>query len=176
MLSSAVGIDSENGVDVAVISQRFIESLDRSPLGRFAASDRAIYLADVIERSKLVQNSGVNLIDIKESAYDAVEELNDIVDAGNIELSSIYDELFFWWAQFGDIMSSYFVEDMTNDELIKDDFHEGSLTQGMKTLGIIQSHPDKHEYFAVGIWDISLIERFIADGVDSELALDIIAV
>ena len=149
--------------DTRLLSAAYTSRLDRSELGYMAVDAEALALCDVMFR----MNNALH------NAYGTGFYNSELIAADNalearcafigVNSMTIRTEMFYWWKKDGFPVETY-------------NGYNAEIINRLKVLDVIAANPDKHEYFAAGIWDVDLIERFIADGVDPAIALELRAV
>ena len=150
-------------------ARSFIDSLDRSVLGRFAVDEQALYLLHLAElyNTKLdeLQRQGYDhtpdMTLFQNWRSDTHRALSDLV--AHDDRDAVAVELDFWW-----IRSDY-------ENASASSFWGLSSQERERLLLISESPEEMHGYFAAGIWDVPFIERCRADGVDSDLASTVLA-
>jgi len=142
--------------EVVSDSNSFIDSLDRSILGRFAVP------RDVLSEAERAQRSGALAVLPGIASVGGApwwEQMTALRYLGVDGYKAVFAEVAYWWS--------------VSDELLLTDgvMEKGWTFDIVERLRLVVAHPHMHDYFDNGIWDIVLIERCIADGVDAELAL-----
>lgn len=147
--------------DLDNASNDFMDSIDRSILGRFAIPDTELLrLLDMVQRSNIIGR-------LESVSYDyLIDGLYARLSQFNLEREDVRDELFFWWKNGDDEVLKEYV----NKRRANDPSYQG-LSERLNQFDAISTHQDKHDYFEAGVWDIALIERCIADDIDPSLAL-----
>jgi len=141
-------------------SEVFVTSLDRSSLGVFAAP------LDVFAAVEKSRRLAAKYIGDSESAKfrDAVDaEAYNAASKDSLLFLSVSSEVYFWWR----LSKNPIWKRVTNDG-------EGFVFNTMSDLDSVYAHPEMHDYFSAGVWDIAFISRCIADGVDAELAFTLL--
>ena len=138
-------------------SNDFVNGLDRSRLGRFAVPIEALLMIDTLERidKSIVSESPEG----KEFYGERHDRTKYFYSDSKPKMQEILSELFFWWKMHNDPLWAIIPEwDLNLNE------------ESLRLLELYYTHPDMHDFFDAGIWDISFIARCIADGVDVEMA------
>lgn len=145
---------------ITELSKGFIESLDRSALGRFAISHDLLLKADIEYRTNLLADLGYEISDEAYSilGVDPEDEYWELNMADDTRF-----EVQFWWQRDGNNSMQDFISVFRLDErmLFFDKFD------------LIVAHPNMHNYFAVDIWDVDVIKKLIRDDVDAGLAVQL---
>ena len=144
-------------------NENFVGSLQIHRLGRFTHGYDILLIGDLIQRCLMMSAQGI--ASSKEPIFEHIAKLHTAIDGKGTTLENVYGEVFFWWRNSGDDALVDRSMDSTNPH----------LNARISLLTLALNHPDKHDYFAVGITDTVAIARFIADGIDPELALSTIA-
>ena len=158
--------------DALAESRVWFSTLDRSPLGSFAVN------AEVLIATQARERLGVNATDIKrEAAWEVENALVSAMQAANIDGAGysvflpLRAEVMFWWLHCNDDRELVrYVEPQraANTGAV-------SMNELITRLETVYSNPTAHPYFEVGIWELELIERFIAEGVDAAMAAELVA-
>lgn len=131
--------------DIFAESKKFVDSLDRSVLGRFVIKDiKLLYICDEIERHFMQVSTPDNTL-FQEFRGDGVTPVN------------VRQEIAYWWWHYG-------------TPEMKSRINTKKLYDGIYKLTNVANHPEMHDYFVAGIWEISLIERLMQEGIDPEIA------
>ena len=147
----------------------FIDGLDRSRLGRFAVDEKALYLLHLAELYKIRLNEITKdydhdfesvLVRTRKESTRAETVLHDYVQPD--DRTGVAEELSLWWK-------------LSGDEVLTDRFVRGmNRMRSHERLSVIAENPvEMHDYFAAGVWDIPLITRCIADGIDADMAVSL---
>lgn len=143
--------------EVVAESRAYVEGLDRTPLGRFAVHPEALIAVDAFERI-MDANTPANGMDaLYQPAMDNAT-IHCIRHSTNPD--DVRPEMYFWWRSTGD--------DLWRKKEYS--FAVFVYQYRMDRLQAAHSHPEMHDYFAAGIWDVDFIRQCIADGIDAELA------
>jgi len=144
----------DDGVlDMEEDSRRFVDALDRTPLGRFAVRHDVLVAADYTQRVQAhLDAAGGNA-----SFYDNDNTLMRLcLDTGTDVLDALA-EVFFWWGEHEPSLLAML--DMRID-----------FSDRLRRLSLVSSHPEMHGYFEAGIWDLDFIGECLTNDVDPELA------
>lgn len=139
-------------------SHGFVTDLDRSELGRFAYSDELLVLAD---KKEIVAGSDL------EEWSSSHEEFLAATEALAIDAFYVSTELFYWWALSEAERSTALV----NVRASLSPFALQMMNNRFSELDLIIKHQNLHDYFAIGIWDVAVAERFIAEDIDANIAI-----
>ena len=148
--------------ELRAISTAFVDGLDRTVLGRFAVPRDVLISTDMFLRvtsSPVLRNLFLNARDVRRDSFSGDEARRLSMHHGLMFSASQHEALFWWRA--------------VPDPLWSDQITYGSklITNSLDTLSAIVSHPDMHDYFAAGLWDVDFIERCILGDMDTELAV-----
>ena len=147
-------------------SRTFVHSLDRSPLGRYAVDTKLLVIADTIQRLDMLhevvggKDVGAKLSKLNWKLSSKAVDSTGFTDFG------FAPEVFYWWLHYGDAAMCNHANTILNRSTVT---MEGYVDR----LRLIAANRSLHPYFHVGIWDVSLINKFIADGVDPALAIEL---
>ena len=140
------------GADIDAATAKFFSSLDRSALGRFAVDEHLLRLQDQVERCRMVGNASVYEVILMKGLIDA--------GLGNAGAVAVRQELLFWWWKSMETKLVGWITRMKEPELYGA-FHR---------LSSVTYHPDMHDYFAAGLWNVTDIHKYMDAGIDAELA------
>ena len=136
-------------------AKNFVNSLDRSVLGSFASDKDALIL------ELIVQLNG-------DTTSRAITELV----SSNIELSmsnkGARAEMFFWLLRSGD-------KDLIYQARKAAVFDDSAAVQASRRFDVIADNPDMLVFFERGIWDTDFIRKCLDEGIDSQIASDLLA-
>ena len=148
------------------IARAFIDSLDRSSLGGFAADEHTLYLM-LVEELRVVAINAAETADENESGilFDRFTESTAEVNAyaNPSERANTSRELDFWMEMASE------PDGAEMNALYHSVISE--RTGHSKHFALIAAHPDMHDYFAAGFWDTDFIRLCLDGGIDAELAL-----
>jgi len=138
------------------VSDTYVASLDRTSLRAFAFPLEILSAFDTLQRAAMLKDYSIKSM--------ARERVSELLDEHGYALGMANVELLFWWREtsepFWELRSksldSYFISRIDH-------------------YGLINAHPEMHEYFAVDLWGTAFIERCISDGIDAELAVSLAA-
>ena len=144
----------------------FVDSRDRSALGRFAVPREHLYLMHVVEvyRLRIPKEATGFYSKSEEEAIHlflaAEAEMKQVIPPAI--LSAVRSELLFWWRDDGISM----VKTAGDDHRL--------LELGMnhdKVAAVAESPVSFHPFFMADIWDLDFIARCVAEDIDVELAV-----
>ena len=143
------------------VSDGFVGGLDRTRLGRFAIPLDVLTAEDTLQRIGVSEEAGLLPgVSMTSTHYKTMLNKSEgLCKASGIKNRDALNEVLFWWRECGDPL--WDVDE--SEEMME--YHKG-----LPKLITVYDNPDKHDYFEAGIWDVSFIERCIAEGVDAELA------
>ena len=150
-------------MDTTRTSAEFIDSLDRDVLGSFAMRRDVLFYAD------LAQMRYINMLRHGVTGYgstDDQDKLDELCEVAGVEHHDALAELFFWWKRTGDKDLIGYIESGNENDKVKD---------RMAQLEIVAANREMQSFFAVDIWDTELIMRFLNDGVDAEVARELVS-
>lgn len=157
--------------DIPTIARTFIDGLDRSALGSFTVDIHSLYLAHVAE----LYNAHVEDfkkdydLDFEEYLHQAMKASAQAIGTlsyyvPEVDRPKVFDELYLWWER-----NDAYPEMLDNN--LRHLLWDHGFNDSRERLVLIADSPNAfHDYFAVDIWDITFIEKCIADGVDASLA------
>jgi len=165
-------LDAKHSGAIVMRAQHFIDTLDRSALGVFAVDAEALYLMQVSEHAgevyaEIEARSNFDDKSVEEMKADVKETYRIFLllseSSEKLHREFAYDdvesELYFWWNLSG------------APDLVERAAMSRIDMKAHDRLSLIAKSPKElHAYFAEDIWDVELIERLIADGVDASMA------
>jgi len=131
-------------------ARSWVDSLDRTPLGDFAVTDAALayaYGKQINDDPELTWNDSEYAL-----ARSGIKPDEDV--------AALYE------------MSFWLLRNEPHNHIINLDDVRRAISDWdrLSRVALAFVHQHAHPYFAVGVWDVSLIDQCIADGIDPELA------
>lgn len=170
---------SSNGDMWAALQKEFddaaqwIESIDRSVLGRYAVDDDLLHIAYVLTNDDLLKRDGFYSHDHRRiliDMIDADDRWNSYATFSDNLPVPYYMEVAFWW-----------LRDNSHPDRLQ---HAKELVSRVKTpnvpevirlMNTIVDNPTTHlPYYEADIWDEELIIRCVSTGVDASLVNSIL--
>jgi len=149
--------------ELKAISDRFISSRGLHRLGSYGSGYDLVLAGDFIQRCLMLARTDLYVLHGSITEY--INKLDALIRDADTTLEDVYSEVFYWWRNSGDdALVDYSMESLNP-----------YINARINILSLALNHPERHDYLAVGITDTVAIERFIADGIDPELALSTIA-
>jgi len=151
-------------LDFEAESKRYVDALDRTGLGVFATPIPLLAAADVFYRMALLP-SARSAITLRNEWYERLRGAFVRSCRKQSDMDDATAEMVFWWGLTDDPL-------WEQRKICTDNV---AVSERLTTLISIHAHPDMHDYFAAGIWDVDFIERCISDGIDPEMAAVLVA-
>jgi len=154
----AVSLPAAEPVDAYALGEdsvRLIAGLDRASLGSFIVPADVLSAVDFTYRIMAHRNNGET--DHAGSLGRANSRARTLCRDKEIYFNDAAAEVLFWWNIFDEPLLSSLVTGVELDARVSE-------------LSTVYAHPEMHDFFVAGIWDVAFISRCLADGVDPELA------
>ena len=135
-------------------AEDWVSALDRNPLGIFAVIDKALVCAYAY-RLVPYDSELYEVINDEESPEN--HDINNGVSDGSYSKSM--SELYFWLSKS---------ERADHRAIIKK--HILGVSKTIERYQTIYDNGHAHNYFAVGIWDLDLVDLYITEGLDASIA------
>jgi len=142
-------------------SRKWLYPIDRSSLGFYALPIEVLCAADVIESQSLQEGKEYALSELREITVGRFHDA--VVAAGIVTTGSVFSRAISEIAYWGELIM---------DEPFRRP--ENMDVEAYRTIKLMASSDSSmHPYFEAGIWDTSLVQHFIDEGIDADLAVKV---
>ena len=151
---------SEVLAEIEVISQKFIDGLDRTSMGDSAVPLDVLLAMDTAHRilDYITSDGSVN---INDGYVDTDNRATAACSAAGVPKKRARAELMFWWA-------------MSDPSLYKERSAKAAYYWNAVKAVAVTVYPDMEMYFDIGLQDMGYIRRCIDEGIDAELAVSLL--